>query len=655
MPIVSASGLRKFYADREVLSGITLGVEPEEKVALIGRNGSGKTTLLRLLAGLDEPDTGSVARARWAKVGYLAQVPSGTADADVFSYVLSGAADVQAMESRLRELEQLMSAPDVHDSPERLAEVMDEYAQVRHHFEHAGGFTLEARARAVLRGLGFAEPETANSLGALSGGWRVRAELARALLGEPDLLLLDEPTNHLDLAATEWLEEYLRAFPGAAVVVSHDRRLLDAVTSRTLELEGGRVASFPGPYSTYAVLKAKQLEQHAEAYRRHQDEVEKLEAYIRRYRAGQRAAQAKSREKRLSRLTSAPVQPKHPQQAMRPVVRPASTSGRMVVRLHDVGKRYGETEVLSGVDLDIYRGERAGLLGANGTGKTTLLKMMAGMEAPSSGRVTLGTGVRARYFAQESSAALHDDRSVLDEILSGRSMIPEQARTYLGRFLFSGEDVFKHVGMLSGGERQRLSLATLLLDHPNLLLLDEPTNHLDIPSREALEAALMEFQGTLVIATHDRYLLERLATRILTVEGRLVADFHGTYREMKAKRVEKTARAGPQPARAPAAARPDRPARPVRTGEPSSRGPQRDRAGSSGARRRKPQGPTFEEIAAQITAAEQDLADAGRQLSDPELYRDGERAKAARARYEETERRLEDLYRQLAALDAGEH
>jgi len=652
MPILTAGDIRKFYADREVLSGVTLSVDPEEKVALIGRNGSGKTTLLRLLAGLDAPDAGSVARARWAKVGYLAQVPPPTAGTEVFSYVLSGAADVQALEARLRTLEETMSAPEVHDDPERLAEVMEEYAQARHHFEHAGGFALEARARAVLRGLGFAEAQMGGPLGALSGGWRVRAELARVLLGEPDVLLLDEPTNHLDLAAMEWLEEYLRAFPGAAVVVSHDRRLLDAVTSRTLELEGGRVASFPGPYSTYAVLKAQQLEQRAEAYRRHREEVEKLEAYIRRYRAGQRAAQAKSREKRLARLTSAPVGSPRLPQVMRPVVRPAITSGRTVVRLHEVGKRYGTTEVFSGINLEIHRGERVGLVGANGTGKTTLLKMMAGLEPPSSGRIVPGGGVRSRYFAQESSAALHDDRSVLDEILApneparspdaerhgaapvrpglaGRPMTPEQARTYLGRFLFSGEDVFKHVGMLSGGERQRLSLAMLLLDQPNLLLLDEPTNHLDIPSREALEAALTEFQGTLVIATHDRYLLERLATRILTVGGGRIADFRGPYREMTARQTPRAVGDTPPPRRAT----PARPGRPPR---------------------RKPAGPTFEEIASQITAAEQDLADAGRQLADPELYRDGDRARAARGRYEDAERRLDELYRQLAALEAEE-
>lgn len=637
MSILTAGDIRKSYAGREVLGGVTFSVEPEEKVALIGRNGSGKTTLLRVLAGLDEPDAGSVARARWAKVGYLAQIPTAPGEADVFTYALSGAADVRALESRLQDLEAQMAVPDVHDHPDRLAEVMEEYARVRHHFEHAGGFTLEARARTVLGGLGFTEDEMTKTLGTLSGGWRVRAELARVLLAEPDLLLLDEPTNHLDLAATEWLEEYLGAFPGAAVIVSHDRRLLNAVTSRTLELDGGSVASFPGPYSAYATLKAQQIEQQAEAYRRHQEEVEKLEAYIRRYRAGNRATQAKSREKRLARLTSAPVQAPRAQPVMRPAARTATQTGRMVARLQGVTKQYGATTALSEVDLEIYRGDRVGLLGANGTGKTTLLKIMAGLEPPSAGRAVLGTGVRARYFAQESTATLRADRSALDEILDGRPITPEQARTYLGRFLFSGEEVFASVGMLSGGERQRLSLAKLLLDQPNLLLLDEPTNHLDIPSREALESALMEFPGTFVIATHDRYLLERLATRILTVgEGR-VADFRGTYAELKARR---------PPAVAPSGNRA------VAVARKRDRAPARPRRGANRpSQRAKAQAVTFEEIAAQITAAEQELADAGTQLADPEVYRDGGRAKAARARYEHGQRRLDDLYRQLAALD----
>jgi len=633
MAILTASDLSKRYGAESILRGVTFSVEPEEKVALIGRNGSGKTTLLRLLAGLDEPDAGSVSHARWAKIGYLAQIPTGPGDADVFAHALSGAADVRALEARLRELEAQMARPDVHDNPHRLAEVMAEYAQVRHHFEHAGGFTLEARARTVLGGLGFSEEGMTQTLGTLSGGWRVRAELARVLLAEPDLLLLDEPTNHLDLAATEWLEEYLGAFPGAAVIVSHDRRLLDAVTSRTLDLDAGAVTSFPGSYSAYATMKTQQIQQQAEAYRQHQEEVEKLEAYIRRYRAGNRATQAKSREKRLARLTSTPVQPPRAQPVMRPAARTASQSGRMVVRLQEVAKQYDQRAVLSGIDLEIYRGDRVGLLGANGTGKTTLLKIMAGLEIPTSGRAALGTGVRPRYFAQESAETGGGDRqrTVLEEVLDGRSLTPEQARTYLGRFLFSGDEVFASVGLLSGGERQRLSLAKLLLDQPNLLLLDEPTNHLDIPSREALEAALMEFPGTFVIATHDRYLLERLATRVLTVEDGRVADFRGTYDDFKAKRRRPVGQPSPQRRGSVPAPREARPARSVKT-----------------------RVVTFEELAVQITAAEQELADAGRLLADPELYRDGKRAKSTRARYEEIQRRLEDLYRQLAVLETGE-
>src|SRR5213596_1843357 len=396
MAILTASDLSKRYGAEPILRGVTFSVEPEEKVALIGRNGSGKTTLLRLLAGLDEPDAGSVSHARWAKIGYLAQIPTGPGDADVFAHALSGAADVRALEARLRDLEAHMARPAVHDDPDRLAEVMAEYAQVRHHFEHAGGFTLDARARTVLGGLGFSEEGMTQTLGTLSGGWRVRAELARVLLAEPDL------------------------------------RLLDAVTSRTLDLDAGAVTSFPGSYSAYATMKTQQIQQQAEAYRRHQEEVEKLEAYIRRYRAGNRATQAKSREKRLARLTSTPVQPPRAQPVMRPAARTASQSGRMVVRLQEVAKQYDERVVLSGIDLEIYRGDRVGLLGANGTGKTTLLKIMAGLEIPTSGRAALGTGVRPRYFAQESADTGGGDRqrTVLEEVLDGRSLTPEQARTY---------------------------------------------------------------------------------------------------------------------------------------------------------------------------------------------------------------------------------
>ena len=626
MPILTASDIAKAHADLEILRDITFALEPGEKVALIGRNGTGKTTLLRVLARLDEPDRGRIGLASWARVAYLQQTPEGASDISVFAHVLAGAAEIHALEARARELEQQMAAPEVHEDPDRLAVVMEEYSHVREHFEHAGGFTLDVRAKMVLSGLGFGEVDYDRPLGVLSGGWRVRVELARALLTEPDLLLLDEPTNHLDLGATEWLESHLKAFPGACLIVSHDRYLLDAVTTRTLELEDGHIESYPGSYSVYVTLKAERLRLQQEAWERQQEEIEKLEDFIRRYKAGQRAAQAHSREKMLARIDVAPAQRPRQRHVMRVKADAVPLSGRIIARLKGVTKRFEDVEVLTRVGLEIHRGERVGLLGPNGAGKSTLLRMIAGQEAPTSGTITLGTNVRPRYFAQESIAALDPASTVLDEILADRLLSPEQVRSYLGRFLFSGEDVFKRVEMLSGGERQRLSLAKLLLDEPNLLLLDEPTNHLDIPSREALETALREFPGTMIVATHDRYLLERLATRILTVEDQGIADFHGTYHELRERRAKQH-----QAGRA-------------RQHEARNAKPRKE----TGA---QPVGPTFDDIADKIATAERDLQDAGRWLGDPELYRDPERIREMRQRYEEAERRLEELYGVLAKVE----
>ncbi|MDR7534022.1 MAG: ABC-F family ATP-binding cassette domain-containing protein [Armatimonadota bacterium] len=629
MPILAFTDVSKAYAARQVLRGVAFALEPGEKVGLVGRNGAGKTTLLRLAAGLEEPDAGRIATASWARVAYLPQAPTGEGRATVWEHVLAAAAEVHALGARARDLERLMARPEVHDDPARLEAALDEYARVRQHFEHLGGFTLEPRAREVLAGLGFAAADASRRLDDLSGGWRARAELARALLREPDLLLLDEPTNHLDLAATEWLEAYLGAFPGACLIVSHDRSLLDAVTTRTVELEDARLTAYPGAYSVYAAQKTLRIRQAQEAWERRQEETARLEDYVRRYRAGQRAAQAKSREKMLARLQAIPAAPPRRERALRLAMRGAPASGQLVVRLRDVTKRYDDgPEVLRGISLDVHRGERIGLLGPNGAGKSTLLRLIARLETPTSGRVALGAGVVPRYFAQEATAVLDGARTVLDEVLADRPQSPEEVRAYLGRFLFLGDDVFTRVAALSGGERQRLVLAKLLLDGPNLLLLDEPTNHLDIPSREALEAALADFPGTMLVATHDRYLLERLATRILTLEGGGLRDFRGSYRALR--QCPRATRA--QPSRSTAAARP-------------ARAP-----GHGGTA--KPAGPTFDEVAAQIAQTERDLDDLGRRLADPELYRDAARARATRAAYEAAERQLAGLYALLEAVVA---
>lgn len=626
MPLLSVADLSKSHADEEIFSGVAFAIEPNERVALIGRNGTGKTTLLRLIAGLDLPDRGRISLGGWARLAYLPQTPEGSSETSVMAHVLAGAADVNALQARIHELEQRMAEPEVHLDPGRLQAVMEEYARVREHFEHAGGFTIETRAKMVLSGLGFREADYEHPLGVLSGGWRVRAELARALLTEPDLLLLDEPTNHLDLAATEWLEDYLRTFAGACIVVSHDRYLLDAVTSRTLELEARRLEVYPGPYSAYVTMKAERARLRQETWERQQEEIARLEDYIRRYKAGQRAAQAKSREKMLARVEADLVDAPRAPRAMRMKMASAPASGQRVARLKKVTKTFGGRDVLAEVSLEITRGERVGLLGPNGAGKSTLLRLIAGLESPTSGIVSLGAGVHPRYFAQESTQVLDVDRTVLDEVLGDRPMRPEQVRSYLGRFLFTGEDVFKRIGMLSGGERQRLLLATLLLDEPNLLLLDEPTNHLDIASREALEAALREFPGTMIVATHDRYLLERLATRILTVEDQGVADFKGTYHELRERRARDVAQAARLQAR------------PTKASRKASSQPQAAM-------------PTFDQVAAQIAEAEADLRDTGAWLGDPDLYRDPDRVRAMRERYVEAERRLEALYELLELVE----
>jgi len=618
MPILTASNLTKTYAGEPVLRSVSVAIEPKEKVALVGRNGTGKTTLLRLLAGLDDADAGTVTRSPWAKVAYLPQIPEAPGDLTVWEHVLAGAADIHALEARLRDLEVRMASPEVHDDAGRLRAVLDEYGTVRSHYEHAEGFNLPARAGMVLSGLGFSEPDRGKRLGDLSGGWRVRAELGRVLLAEPDLLLLDEPTNHLDLSALEWLEEYLRAFPGAALIVSHDRYLIDAVTSRTLELEETHITSYPGAYSAYVRLKAEQGQRQQERYERQEETREKLEGYIRRYKAGNRATMAKSREKMLGRLEAQAVDAPRTARKMKVRATAGAVSGKSVATLRGVGKRFGDIEVLRDVDLHIVREERIGLLGPNGAGKSTLLRLLAGLETPTEGRVTLGTNVRVAYFAQEPTTALDPEHAVLEEILGDRQMTPEAARTYLGRFLYSGDDAYKTVAMLSGGERQRLSLAKLLLDEPNVLLLDEPTNHLDIPAREALEAALRDFTGTIVVATHDRYLLERLATRILTVHDQGISDFQGTYHELRARRARQTAAKRSAGRRSGATERARRDARPAV--------------------------PTFDQVAGEIAAAERALEDAGRELSDPELYRDALRVRDARARYDVAQQRLDELY-----------
>ncbi len=653
MPLLTVTDLTKSFAGDPVLDGVSFALEPGERVGLVGRNGAGKTTLLRIVAGLDVPDLGTVALQRGAVVGYLPQLPDVQPARTLWDEAAAAFAGLHGVERQLREAEVRLALPEIHGDEARLQTALDEYGRLRDRFERTGGFTYEAEIRRTLFGLGFREDQFPQPLGSMSGGQRSRGALARLLLSAPDLLALDEPTNHLDLEALEWLQAFLQQTRGALLLVSHDRYLLDAVTGRTLELDGGGLEEYPGNYSFYVTERAARRERQQAVFERQQEEIESLKAYIRRYHAGQKSRQAKSREKRLARLT--PVDAPRTARTLSFRLDTPRRSPQTVVRARNVTKRYGTLEVLRHITTEVRRGEKVGLIGPNGTGKTTLLRIIAGLEPPTSGVVEVGPGVRVGYFAQHAEETLDLTRSVLDEVLGARALTPEHVRTVLGRFLFSGETVHRKIGQLSGGERRRVALAKVVLDRPDLLLLDEPATHLDLPSLETLEGALRAFPGAMILVSHDRYLLDHVAGRLLILQDGEVLEVAGsyhTYRETLApaapglgtapgRRGELVPELGESPGRREGPAAAARLPQPPVAREPKRRA----REAATGGR------PTPEEVMGQIGALEREQGDLSRLMGDPELYRDAERARRTVQRYEEVSAVLESLYATLGAAE----
>jgi ATP-binding cassette subfamily F protein 3 len=531
MSVLTASNLAKSYGPQDVFAGISLDIPHAAKIALVGPNGCGKTTLLRLLAGLEEPAAGAVHRARGLRIGYLPQQTDFTGQETLWEEMLPALADLQAQAAELRRLETAMSDPATCE------EALQRYGPALEAFELAGGYTYEQRIEQVLMGLGFDEPDFHHPVAHLSGGQKTRALLARLLLERPDLLLLDEPTNHLDLTGVEWLEEYLKAWPGAVVVVAHDRAFLDAIVERVWELEFGRLESYRGNYSAYAVQKAERLALQQASYERQQQFIARTEDFIRRNIAGQRTREAKGRLKRLERME----RKEHPREH-RPLsldLGRAARSGDLVVGLYDLAVGYSAASLLfTAPEIELRRGQRVALLGGNGSGKTTLVRTILGELLPLAGRVRTGASVEIGYFAQ-GHTDLDLEKSVLEIILDAREMTAGEARSLLGRYRFSGDDAFKRVGDLSGGEQARVALAVLALQGANVLILDEPTNHLDIPSQEVLQEALAGFGGTLLIVTHDRYLIRGLSTCIWAIEDGRLWGFKEGYDEYRAWQVQR--------------------------------------------------------------------------------------------------------------------
>ena len=538
MPIVSVIQVGKSFGAERIFEGVSFQINENDRIGLVGPNGAGKSTLLNILAGREEPDEGTIAIARNTRIGYLLQVTDFHPENTLHDEMLTVFTGIRHWERELNQLELALAVPEGEADTAEHDQLLQRYADLQVLFEHAGGYTYENRVAQVLDGLGFTREQQESPVLQLSGGQQTRAALGKLLLQEPDVLLLDEPTNHLDLAALEWLESYLSSWKGAMVVVAHDRYFLDKIVSRTIELAFGRIEEYPGNYTKYLQLREERLERRTREYEAQQAHIAHTEEFIRRYKAGQRSKEARGRQKLLDRLERVQRPQDFPE--MHFEFSSHVDSGLVVISTQKLAVGYiGEdkerTELVRVSDLELLRSDRVGLLGPNGSGKTTLLRTIIGELPPVSGQVTIGHNVRIGYYSQ-THAGLNNERSIIEEIRQMSVLSEEGARTFLGRFLFSGDDVFKPIGALSGGERSRVALAKLTLQGSNLLILDEPTNHLDLQSRQFLEEILGEFEGTLLFVSHDRYFIDSLATKVWVIEDEVLIPYMGNYTEYRTRK-----------------------------------------------------------------------------------------------------------------------
>ncbi len=639
MSLLTVSNLTKSYGARDIFTGLSFGIEKGARLGIVGPNGVGKTTLLRILAGVDEASSGNLHRTRGVRIGYLSQEADFQMSGTLWDACESVFAELIEQQAELSRLEHEMA------DPARAEEVLAKYGSLQHEFERRGGYTYQTRMRQVLGGLGFQSADYSLSLDHLSGGQRTRAFLARLLLSDPDVLLLDEPTNHLDISAVEWLEGYLTHWEGAAVIVSHDRYFLDTVSTGILEMTAAGIEEYRGNYNHYLKQRQERWERRQEVFDSEKEKLLKDMEYIKKNIAGQNVQQAKGKLRRLTRVVQAIEQvgmeavlntnwskldvetttspfgveeaDRHVRALRLPDIRPPQLhlhlraeqrSGDLVIRTRDLLVGWPDKTLFSAPDIELRRTDCAALIGPNGAGKSTFLKTILGQLAPLEGEVLLGAALRIGYFAQ-AHEGLNPANTLIQEIQSASGMQTNEARQYLGKFLFSGDDAFKQVDVLSGGERGRLALAKLALQDTNLLLLDEPTNHLDIPSQEVLEQVLEAYAGTIILVSHDRYLIDALGTQVWEIEpdDSRLSIFKGSYSELRAQK-EAGASAPQQPGKG------DRPVAPTKVARPSTPKPAPSKEAAKEQRRRQAK---LQELENAISALEAKLAEISRMLETP--------------------------------------
>ena len=633
MIILSAQNIAKSFGVNAVLRDVSLTVQQGDRIGLVGVNGCGKSTLMRILAGLDAQDGGEISLVRGTRIGYLAQQNMVTSGETVWNELQKVYEPVFAMEAKLRELEDEMA--HAHTDEQRFARLSADYDRLTRRFEESDGYSWKSMVSGVLNGLGFKPAQYDQCVDSLSGGEQTRLCLARLLLQKPDLLLLDEPTNHLDMETLQWLENYLAAYKGSVLVISHDRYFLDHVCTGIVEILMGSSEQYNGNYTRYVAQRQERFESRMRAYEIQQKEIERQQAIIARYRMFNREKSiraAESREKALDRMEK--LEKPVDERAIRFSFEARRRTGEDVLQMSELSKSFGEKHLFHDLTVHVRAGDRVALIGPNGVGKSTLIKIIVGEEKPDTGFIRYGANVDIGYYDQHQST-LHPDKTVLDEVWDRfPQMEQSNVRGALGMFLFTGDDVFKPIHTLSGGEKGRVALTALMLRKDNLLLLDEPTNHLDMDSREVLEDALADFGGTILTVSHDRYFINRIANRIIEMRPDGVTEYIGNYDdyiERKNRPVAVEAEAG-------------------KTKTELEKEKRREKMSRQALRQFKTRAQEAEKA---VGAKEAEIAELEAQMADPALYSDAQKAADVQRAYQKAQQELQTLYEQWEAAEAA--